>query len=137
MNDDKVKQFDGQRYLALETYRQNGTAVATPMCFIVENNTLYLRTNRKSWKVKRLSNNSRVRIVPADPGGKPLGKWVEAKAQLFDLGEMEWVYQRFKQKYRLEQIVVNLMIKLRKLHYIVVAVHLDTPLQNGGHPTQS
>lgn len=134
MSDNKLQQFKEQRYLALESYRKDGTAVSTPMCFIVENNVLYLRTNCKSWKVKRLLKNSRVRVVPSDPGGKPLGKWVEAKTQLFDLGEMEWVYQRFKQKYRLEQHVVNLMIKLRKLHYIVVAVRLDAPLQNGIQP---
>lgn len=134
MEQNQLKQFDGQKYLTLESYRKNGTAVPTPMSFIVENGVLYLRTNRKSWKMKRISSNSHVRVVPSDPRGNPLGTWVDAQASPFGLGEMEWVYTRFKQKYRFDQKFVDLFVKLKKMQYVVIAVRLESRQQNGVQP---
>lgn len=132
MNKDQLKQFAGQRYLTLETYCKDGTAVPTPMCFIVENGVIYLRTDRNRWKLKRIRNNPHVRVVPSDPAGKSKGEWVTGTAQPFGMGEMEWVYGRFKEKYRLEQKFVDLYIKLKKMHYIVIAVWLDNGHQENG-----
>ena len=64
-----TSQFENQRFIALETYRKNGTPVITPLGFVQDGATLYVRTTADSGKVKRIRNNSRVRVVPGTAYG--------------------------------------------------------------------
>jgi hypothetical protein len=57
-----LAQFAGQQYLNLETYRKTGQAMPTPVWFLEDNGTLYVRTVANSGQVKRIRNNSRVRV---------------------------------------------------------------------------
>ncbi len=116
--------FEGHRYLALETRRRSGATVVTPMCFVIHEDKIYLRTSLTSGKIKRLRHTPQVRLAPSDPVGKPLGNWVEGEVTLFGVGEMAWVYDLFKRKYRLEQRLVDLVVRWRRLTYVVLAVHL-------------
>lgn len=124
MFDTRLEQFEGFRYLVFETLRRSGAPVASPMCYIVEDNVVYLRTNQASAKVKRLRRDTRVRLAPGDAGGKRLGEWVEGRATIYGAGELPWVYERFRQKYRWEQRIIDLIVRWKKLTYIVLAVEL-------------
>jgi PPOX class probable F420-dependent enzyme len=82
--------FDGHKYLNLETFKKNGQGVRTPIWFAADPATdlrsasanLYLYTIDNSGKVKRIRNNSRVKIAPCDARGKLLGEWVDATARI-------------------------------------------------------
>ncbi len=76
----ELEQFIDQSYLNLQTFRKNGQAMSTPVWFIQDDNTFYIRTYAESGKVKRVRNNPEVRIMPCGQVGEPLGKWVGAKA---------------------------------------------------------
>jgi uncharacterized protein len=81
---DNLKQFAGQTYLSLETLRKTGEGVKTPVWFVEEQGTLYVRTEMGSGKVKRLRRNPSVRVVPSDGRGAPKGEWAPAQARVID-----------------------------------------------------
>jgi PPOX class probable F420-dependent enzyme len=100
----KQVQFPNQKqYINLETYKMSGEAVQTPMWFINYNGIIYVSTARDSAKVKRLRNNSHVRIVPCNFIGHPNGEWVEAEAYIVNSNQSEKANKLLKQKYDLQQ----------------------------------
>ena len=76
-----LDQFQKQKYLNLETFRRNGESMKTPVWFVQEGETLYIRTIANSGKVKRIRNNHRVNIAPCKMDGKTAGSWVPAQAR--------------------------------------------------------
>jgi len=81
--------FAGHRYLNLETFKES-EGVKTPVWFAADPSTsldssearLYVYSVGVSGKVKRIRNNPRVRIAPCNAGGKVLGEWLEARAEI-------------------------------------------------------
>jgi PPOX class probable F420-dependent enzyme len=77
-----LKQFDGAKFLLLETFRKNGQGVRTPTFFAKIDDLLYISTTSKTGKVKRLRGNDKIRVVRSDfRGRKELGEWVEGRAR--------------------------------------------------------
>ncbi len=82
--------FAGHKYLNLETFKKSGEGVKTPVWFAADPSVrldasgakLFAYTIGVSGKVKRIRNNPRVRIAPCTAGGKLLGDWVEARAEI-------------------------------------------------------
>ena len=70
-----------QQYLNLETFRKNGAGVKTPVWFVQEGDTLFVRTIANSGKVKRIRNNGQVNIAPCKMDGSLLGEWFPARAR--------------------------------------------------------
>ncbi|MFE2495734.1 PPOX class F420-dependent oxidoreductase [Streptomyces scopuliridis] len=58
------------RYVSLTTYRKDGTAVATPVWYAVEDGELLIWTRSDAWKVKRIRNNGRVVVTACDVRGR-------------------------------------------------------------------
>ena len=79
-----LNEISGAQYIALETFRKNGTGVVTPVWQTPEDGNLYVWTEAESWKVKRIRNNSRVRVAVSDARGTPESDWVEAQATVLD-----------------------------------------------------
>jgi PPOX class probable F420-dependent enzyme len=77
----KLDQFNRQKYLNLETFRKSGINVRTPVWFVQEGNTIFVRTIADSGKVKRIRNNSQVNIAACKVDGSLLGDWEQAKAK--------------------------------------------------------
>jgi len=73
-------QFAQQHYLNLETFRKSGVGVKTPVWFVQEGGTLWVRTEANSGKVKRIRNNGLVNIAPCRGDGALLGEWIPALA---------------------------------------------------------
>jgi PPOX class probable F420-dependent enzyme len=73
--------FDHQSYLNLETFRKNGSGVRTPVWFIQDNDTLFVRTIDNSGKVKRVRRHGAVNIAPCKVDGALLGAWTPATAR--------------------------------------------------------
>lgn len=105
-----LTQLGKANYVALETFRKNGTGVITPVWVISKNEKLLARTDRNSWKVKRIRNNSRVRVAESDGRGNPTGAWHEAKARIVDNpAEETRIRKQMAQKYKLMYYLIALM----------------------------
>jgi hypothetical protein len=124
MGDDRLAQFSSRRYVNLETYRKNGQAVRTPLWFVEDGGVLYMRTPVASAKVKRIRKTPRVRIVPSDVRGNPVGRWLEGEAQLIPAEQAEWVNTLVKRKYGLLKRLIDLRSQLKGTHHLVIAVRV-------------
>jgi PPOX class probable F420-dependent enzyme len=125
MSNEGLAQFSGQKYLNLETYRRNGDAVATPVWFAEEARVLYVYSLANAGKVKRIRNNSRVRITPCDIRGKPMGEWVEARARILDASGAERAHRLLDKKYGLIKKLGGLYSRLMKRERTTIAIELD------------
>jgi len=121
---DELAQFLNHNYLNLESYRKTGKPVATPMWFALENETLYVYSLANAGKVKRVRNNSSVRVVPCDMRGNPQGQWVEAKARILDAAGAEFGHRLLNEKYGWMKKVGNIYSRLMKRERVVMAIEI-------------
>ncbi|MGI0038027.1 MAG: PPOX class F420-dependent oxidoreductase, partial [Nitrososphaera sp.] len=94
-----LAQFEGQKYLNMETYRKTGEPVRTPVWFVQENGVLYVRTAISTGKFKRVRNNPAVRIAPCDIRGNVKGGWVSAEARVAPTEDADEAYRLLRKKY--------------------------------------
>jgi len=120
----KLAAFTGQKYLNLETFRKNGQGVPTPIWFVEMDGVLYVRTGAESGKVKRIRNQSRVRVAPCDRMGKLYGDWMEASAHLVDGPLVEQVNNLIKRKYGLLKALFDLFGSQNKMKSATIAIDL-------------
>jgi PPOX class probable F420-dependent enzyme len=86
--------------------------------------TLYVRTGEDSGKVKRIRNNPRVRVMPCDMRGGPLGEWVEGQARFADVAETKRVGQLLTRKYGLQKAMLEIMSRLQGHKYADIAINV-------------
>jgi PPOX class probable F420-dependent enzyme len=96
---DRISILTGHQYISLETYRRNGQATATPVWFTIDGNKIFVVTRTKTGKVKRLRNNSKVRIVPSGMRGETKGEWLSGKATFATREELESALEQRNKKY--------------------------------------
>jgi uncharacterized protein len=94
----------GQKYISLATFRKSGVPVYTPVWFAEEGDKLYFMTSSKLGKVKRIRNNSQVRIAPCTMRGKITGPEFSATARLLTPDDAERVRRAIKAKYWLARV---------------------------------
>jgi len=124
-------QFDGHKYLNLETFKKSGDGVKTPVWFAADPATnlassdakLYLYTIGVSGKVKRIRNNPRVRIAPCDMRGNVLGEWVEARAEIVSGEEAARGTQLLNKKYFPWKQLLGFFASFSRRERIVFALH--------------
>jgi uncharacterized protein len=94
------------RYVSLTTYRKDGTPVATPVWVVVQDGLLYVWTEAASWKVKRLRNDDRVKVVVCDVRGRtaPGAAAVEGTGRVLDAEGTEKVRRLVGRKYLLARV---------------------------------
>ena len=124
MSDTRLSQFKKQNYLNLETFRKSGLGVKTPVWFVEDGGVLYVRTGASSGKVKRIRNNSQVRIVPSGASGEPRGEWVDARAALVDEAQAEQVNVLMKRKYGVQKSMFDLLGRFNKSDYATLAIQI-------------
>ena len=117
-------QFANQQFINVETFRKNGQSVQTPVWFVEDRGTLYVRTVETSFKVKRIRNNPRVRVMPCDVRGGPKGEWVEGQARFATADEDKRVGQLLTKKYGLQKTLFEVMSKLQGRKYTVLAINV-------------
>lgn len=71
-------------YLALTTYRKDGTAVVTPVWASTDGSRLFVWTLADAGKVKRVRNRGHVQVAPCDARGALQGAPVDASARVID-----------------------------------------------------
>ncbi len=77
----------GYQFMNLITFRKSGKAVKTPVWFAETEHKLYMLTGSQTGKAKRIRNNARVQVAPANFLGQPLGLEVEAVARILPRDE--------------------------------------------------
>jgi hypothetical protein len=125
MSDSRLNQFKKQSYLNLETFRKSGLGVKTPVWFLEDDGVLYVRTGASSGKVKRIRNNSQVRVVPSGGRGEPRGEWVDARAALADEAQAEQVNKLMKRKYGIQKSMFDMLGHFNKGDYATLAIHIQ------------
>jgi uncharacterized protein len=114
-------QLTEQKYLNIETFRKNGVGVKTPVWFVKEGDTLFIRTGDNSGKVKRIRNNEKVNIAPCKMDGAVLGKWFPAKAnELKDDDTNLKVDRLLDKKYGLMKKIFGLASTLQGTKYTIL-----------------
>jgi uncharacterized protein len=122
-----IESFTKQNYINLETLRKNGVSVKTPVWFVQEADTLFVRTVANSGKVKRIRNNSQVNIAPCTGNGSLLGEWVSAQAtENTDKQTDIKVDQLLGKKYGLMKSMFDLLAKFQGRKNTVLEIHLES-----------
>ncbi len=89
---DLDSRFPG-KYLSLTSFKRDGSAVATPVWFVVEDRRVLVNTDTQSFKAKRIRHNPAVTIAPCSASGRLRGESMPAQAELLPAGELERVKQ--------------------------------------------
>ncbi|MHB8117776.1 MAG: PPOX class F420-dependent oxidoreductase [Methanothrix sp.] len=122
--DRKLEQFQNKEYIRLETVKRNGQVVPTPVWFVVEDGTLFVRSYANSGKVKRMRNDPRVRVTPSDAVGKPQGVTIDGTAIRAN-GDMEIkISQQLYRKYGLMKMSFDLWGAIKQLDWAVFAIEI-------------
>jgi len=117
-------QFEGQKYINLETFRKNGTGVVTPVWFAEERGVFYVYSLANAGKIKRIRNNSRVRVMASDIRGNPKGEWVEARARILEDEDARHALQLLDRKYGLVKRIGHLWGKLMRRQHAAIGIEL-------------
>ena len=122
MNECKLDQFLNKEYIRLETMKRNGQVVVTPVWFVVDDGTIFVRSYANSGKVKRMRNNSYVKIVPSDALGNPHGVTIEGTAFRADGDKEIKISQLLYRKYGLKKMSFDLWGAIKQLDWAVFAI---------------
>jgi uncharacterized protein len=122
MSSEKLAQFANEKYLSLESFRKNGSPVATPVWFAEEDGVFYIYSLANAGKVKRIRNNPHVRIAPCDMRGKLKGSWADAEARILDRAGDEKAHSLLNRKYGLLKRIGDFFSKLRKRERATIAI---------------
>jgi len=116
-------QLTRQQYLNLETFRKSGVDVKTPVWFVQDGDTVFVRTVASSGKVKRIRNNDQVNIAPCKVDGALLGEWVPATArEVKDSDTDRKVNRLLDQKYGLMKKMFAVSSALQGRKYTVLEI---------------
>ena len=124
MSDDKLAQFANQQYINLQTFKRDGTPVATPVWFAEDEGELFIYTTASAGKVKRLRNNRRVCIAICDARGNLKGEWVDGEARLLDQEEGAKANQGLTKKYGLLKRLLDFLSRFRKDPRVFFAIRV-------------
>ena len=121
-----ISVLSGNGYISLETYRRNGQPVATPVWFTIDHNNkvIYVITRTETGKIKRLRNNSNVRIVPCGMRGQPKGEWLNGRATFATQEQQEIALKQRNKKYGLKARLSGLFSS-NKGDLIGIVISLD------------
>jgi len=85
-----LESLRGRKYCLVMTYRKSGEAMPAPVWFgVSDDGRVYFNTEEAVGKVKRIRNDSRVRVAPATVRGKPLGPPIEGRARVLPPGDAD------------------------------------------------
>lgn len=128
---DDVAQFAKSNYVSLETYRKTGVPVKTPVWFVQDVShrdptitVLYIYSEADAGKVKRIRNNTVVRVAPCNIRGSLRGTWVGGRARICSDEEADHGQELLRQKYGLLKRGGDFFARLLGHKQTVIAVEL-------------
>ena len=119
------------QYVALTTYRRDGTPVTTPVWAAAEGESLYLFSNATAGKVKRLRNSTRAAVAPCTATGTITGTQLPAEAFNLAGDQMPKVWKLLTKKYGIAARLFVAYDRVRSLLRMKpsagIVVHLSAP----------
>jgi PPOX class probable F420-dependent enzyme len=100
----EAEDFDhlrGHKYAVVVTFRKSGEAVPTAVWFGMDGGNLYVRTEERSGKVKRIKNDPRVLVAPSSFRANPLGPAAEGRARIVEPDEEDRAERAIRANYGL------------------------------------
>lgn len=116
-------QLTQQQYINIETFRKSGVGVKTPVWFVKDGDSIFVRTVANSGKVKRIRNNGQVNIAPCKGDGTLLGDWIAANArEVKDQDTDRKTDQLLDRKYGLMKKIFAMTSALQGRKYTVLEI---------------
>jgi hypothetical protein len=106
--------LERQQFISLTTFRKNGQAVPTPVWFAQVGDRLYVLTDGKSGKAKRIRNSGAVTVAPCKANGTLLGPAVNAQARILPPDEEAVALRALNKKYGWQKKLFELMWQLQR-----------------------
>ena len=97
---DKFSSLTGKRTISLTTFYKSGKSVATPVEFVRSDDKLYVSTEKKSYKVKRLRNNSKGVVASCTMRGKITGPPIDVQVKIIPQGEGKSIQEKLDVLYQ-------------------------------------
>src|SRR5256885_12618879 len=116
--------FVGQKYLNLESFKQDGTPVQSPVWFAEDQGVLYVYTLANAGKVKRIRRNPHIRLAPCTMRGTVTGPWVDAEATIVDATTAAHGHALLRHKYGWLKGVGDLGSCLLHRERVVIAIRV-------------
>jgi PPOX class probable F420-dependent enzyme len=91
----------GHKYAVVVTFRKSGEAVPTAVWFGIDGGNLYVRTEGRSGKVKRIRHDPRVLVAPSGFRANPLGPAAEGRARIVEPDEEDRAESAIRENYGL------------------------------------
>jgi PPOX class probable F420-dependent enzyme len=103
MMSDSLAPLRGARYLAVTTFRADGSPVTTPVWFALDGEAIVIWTDAESGKARRLRRDPRAELAPCTITGRPTGPPLRARAELLPPGHAARIQRLLDGKYGLEK----------------------------------
>jgi len=125
-----VDELGRERYVSLGTFRRDGREVRTPVWVAGQGGKLYVFSEGKAGKVKRVRATGRVTLTPCDLRGKLRGAAATGRGVLVDDAALrEAVYRTLRRKYGWQMWLLDGLSTLggKIAHRAVIEIELDQP----------
>lgn len=120
----KIQDIKDQKYILLETYRKDNTAVQTPVWFVLLDGVIHVVTREDTGKVKRLRNNKSIRFALCTFNGKITGQWISGTAKFVTGEKSIKAIELRKKKYGFLESVARLVSK-KKGNLFVFSIEVE------------
>jgi PPOX class probable F420-dependent enzyme len=117
------------QYVALTTYRKDGTPVVTPVWAAAEGSSLYIFSNPHAGKVKRIRNSPWVTVAPCSIRGTTTGIALPGEAYLLPHEEMRHVWSLLVKKYGLIAQLFAIYDRLRAVLGMIASSGIEVRLR--------
>lgn len=101
-----------ERYVALTTYKKDGTPKVLPVWPVdAGNGRVGFVTSSETWKIKRILNNANVQMQPSDARGRVRdgSEPVSGTAEVLDGTAFDAMNAKVKKKYGYQLRIINFM----------------------------
>jgi uncharacterized protein len=122
-----VASLAAAQYVALVSYRRDGTPVATPIWVCAYGSGLAVWTVRSSFKVKRIGRNPAVTVAPCKFRGEVIGPAAAGRATIMSDGETAKLRKVMARKYGLTGwlTVYGSVLRRGRTGTVGIAIELD------------
>ncbi len=108
MDPTALASLDREPYINLATFRRSGVAVETPGWFARDGDRLFVFSEARSGKMKRLRNDPRVRLAPCSVRGRVHGGWLQGvEHRALDPEVIERAYDALRGKYGWKMLLTD------------------------------
>ena len=114
-------------YVALVSYRRDGTPVSTPVWVVGHGSGLAVWSARKTYKVKRIERNPAVTVAPCTFRGATTGPAVAGRATIMSDAETANVRKTIARKYKVIGwlTVYGSILRRGRTGSVCIAIELD------------